>query len=147
MIEPTHIKPNEIKFFSEEYIKFKGIDIPFDFNKSHIKVIGILQEIHGAYYASFGVIGVLGIGYTSIQKYTNVHNDNNNIKNLSLLDIKKGKFEMNSVKKISVGHGLFIGRNERNETVDVLSILGIFLVSIYATLVEINRPIKNDIDK
>ena len=111
-----------------------------------MKVIGIFQEIHGAYYASFAVIGVLGIGYTTIQKYTNVYNNNNNINNLSLLDIKKGKFEMDNGRKISVGLGLFSGRNERNETVDVLSILGVFLVSIYATLVEINLPIKNDND-
>ena len=48
--------------------------------------------------------------------------------------------------KISVGPCLFSGRNERNETVDVLSILGIFLEIIYATHVEIYRPIKNDID-
>ena len=76
MIEPTNIKPKEIKFYSEVYLKFKSIDIPFDFCKSYLKVIGIFQEIHGAYYASFAVIGVLGIGYTSNQKYTNVKNIN-----------------------------------------------------------------------
>ena len=105
-----------------------------------------LKEIHGAYYAVFGVIGVLGIGYIFIQKFTNVYNNNNNINNLSLFDIKKGRFDLNTGKKISVGHGLFSGRNERNETVDVLPILGFFLEIIYATHVEIYRPIKNDID-
>ena len=111
-----------------------------------MKVVSILKEIYGAYYAVFGFIGVLGIGYTFIQNYTNIYKNNNNINNLSLSDIKKGKYELNNGKKISVGHGLFSERNERSETVDVLSILGIFLVSIYATHVEINRPIKNDID-
>ena len=130
MIEPKHIKPKEIMFCFEEYLTFKGLDILFDFYKSFKKVIEILKEIHGAYFA------VLGIGYTFIQKYTNVYNNNNNINNLSLLNIKKGKFELNHGKKISVGHGLFSGRNEKNEKVDVFSILGIFLVSIYATHVE-----------
>ena len=36
MIEPTDIKPKEIMFYFEEYIKFKEIDIPFDF-LNHIR--------------------------------------------------------------------------------------------------------------
>ena len=68
MIEPTHIKPKKTMFYLEEYLKFKGLDIPFDFYKSYRKVIGILKEIHGAHYAVFGVFDVLGIVYTSIPK-------------------------------------------------------------------------------
>ena len=34
----------------------------------------------------------------------------------------------------------------RNEAVDVLSILAISPISIYVTHVEVNRPIKSDID-
>ena len=109
MIKTTHIKPKEIMFCFEKYLKFKGIDVPFDFYKSYRKIIGILKEIHGAFYAVCGVIGVLGIVYTYIQKYTNVYNNNNNnnINNLNLLDMKKGKFELNDGKKVSVGYGLF----------------------------------------
>ena len=59
------------------------------------------------------------------------------------MDIKEGKFELNNGKTLTVGYGLFSGRKE---TIYVLSILAIFLLSIYATHVEINRPIKIDID-
>ena len=34
-------------FYFEEYLKFKGIDILFDFYKSYKKVLGILEELHG----------------------------------------------------------------------------------------------------
>ena len=29
MLEPTHIKPNELIFYLEEYLDFKGINKPF----------------------------------------------------------------------------------------------------------------------
>ena len=93
MIEPTDIKPKEMMFHFEEHLKFKGIDIPFDFYKSYKKVIGILKELHGGYYTIFGTITLLGIVYSFTQRYTNVYNNNKNINNLSLLDIKKSKFE------------------------------------------------------
>ena len=88
MIEPTYIKPNELFFYFEEYLEFKGKDIPLDFYKIYKKLIGILKEIHSGYFAIFGIVTLIGIGYTYIRKYTNVYN-NNNIFKLSLLDIKK----------------------------------------------------------
>ena len=34
MREPAHIKPKKIMIYFEEYLKFKGIDVPFDIYKS-----------------------------------------------------------------------------------------------------------------
>ena len=64
-------------FYFEEYVEFKGIDIPLDFYKVYKKVIGILKEIHRGHYAIFGIVTLLGIGYTYIQKYINFYYDNN----------------------------------------------------------------------
>ena len=142
MIESTYIKPNELMFYFEEYRKFKGIDFTLVLYKIYKKVIGILKEIHSGYYAIFAIVTLLGLGYIDIQKNTNVH-DEKNINNLSLLNVKKGKFVLNIGIPKAISYGLFFGRNE---TVDVLCIFGIFLASIYATHIEINRPIKNDFD-
>ena len=59
------------------------------------------------------------------------------------MDINKGKFEIINWNKISIGYGLFF---KRNETIDILCILAIGLLSISAGHVEINRPNKNEID-
>ena len=55
----------------------------------------------------------------------------------------KNQSELNNGKPVTIGYGLISGRNE---TKYLLSILIIYLVSIYAAHVEINRRIQNDID-
>ena len=55
----------------------------------------------------------------------------------------KNQFELCNGILVTVGYVLFSGRKE---TLDLLFILVIFLVSIYAAHVENNRLIKKDID-
>ena len=38
MFEPSHIKPNELMFYFEESLNFKGINEPFNFSKTYMKV-------------------------------------------------------------------------------------------------------------
>ena len=57
--------------------------------------------------------------------------------------MKKGKFEINNGKPVTVGYGLFSGSTE---TIDLLSILIVFLVSVFAGHIEIYRPTINDIE-
>ena len=49
MMEPTHIKPNEIMFYFEEYLQFKGINKSIDLNKTWKNVKSILAEIQSCY--------------------------------------------------------------------------------------------------
>ena len=79
--------------------------------------------------------------FKDIQRYNNKNNDN--INTIKLMDIHKGKFELGNENKASIGYGLF---TYRNKTIDILCILAIGLVSIYAGSVEINRPNKNETD-
>ena len=64
MLEPTHIKPNEFMFYFEEYLDFKGINKSFNFHKTYTIMRRIFIEINSGYVAIFGVISVLGIGYS-----------------------------------------------------------------------------------
>ena len=59
------------------------------------------------------------------------------------MDINQGNFEFRNGNKVSIGYSLF---TKRNETIDILCILAIGLVSIYAGHVDINCPFKYDID-
>ena len=69
MLEPTHIKPNELMFYFEEYLDFKWINKLFSLCKTYVNIKRILNEIHSRYVAIIGVISVLGIGYSYYQKY------------------------------------------------------------------------------
>ena len=64
MLEPTHIKPNELMFYFEEYLDFRGIKKSFNFYKTYTNIKSIFNEIHSEYVAIFGVICVLGIAYS-----------------------------------------------------------------------------------
>ena len=64
MLEPTHIKPNELMFYFDEYLDFKGINKSFNFYKTYTNINTVFNEIHSGYVAIFVVNSVLGIGYS-----------------------------------------------------------------------------------
>ena len=64
MLEPTHIKTNELMFYFEECLDFKGINKSFNFYKTYTNIKSVFIEIHSGDVAIFGVISVLGIGYS-----------------------------------------------------------------------------------
>ena len=64
MLEPTHIKPNELMFYFEEYLDFKGINKSFNLYKTYTNIKSIFNEIHSGHVSIFGVISVLGNGYS-----------------------------------------------------------------------------------
>ena len=38
MLEPTHIKPNELMFYFEEFLDFKGVNKSFTFYKTYTNI-------------------------------------------------------------------------------------------------------------
>ena len=45
ILEPTHIKPNELMFFFEEYLDFKRINKSFNFYKTYTNIKSVFNEI------------------------------------------------------------------------------------------------------
>ena len=136
MFEPTHIQPNELMFYFEEFLNFKGINKPFNFCKSYTKVKVILTEIHSGYFAIFGVISLFGFAYSYDQKY-GTNNINDNINGIDIMNMDRAKIRLRIGKTLTIGYVIF---NNKNETLDIISILGYCLVSIYATHNVINSP-------
>ena len=95
-LEPTHIKPNEWMLYFEEYLDLKRKNKSFNFYKTHTNIKSIFNEIHSGYVAIFGVISVLGIGYSYYQKCGNNddNNINNNINGIDIMDTDKAKFKL-----------------------------------------------------
>ena len=46
MIEPTHIKHNELMFYFDENLDFKGINKLFSFFKLYKKIKSACSEVH-----------------------------------------------------------------------------------------------------
>ena len=108
MLEPTHIKRNELMVYFEEYLELKGKNKSFNFYRTCTNIKSIFNEIQSGYIAIFGVISVLRIGYSYYQKCGN-NNDNNiniNINGIDIMDIDKAKIELRYGKKMTIGYGL-----------------------------------------
>ena len=136
MLEPTHIKRNQLMFYFEEYLDFKGINKSFNFYKTYTNIKSIFNEIHSGYVAIFGVISVLGIGYNYYQKCgknNDKNNNNNNINGIDIMDIGKAKFKLRN-GEMTIGYGLIDkDKIDFNDPFNIIYILAISLVSIYAT--------------
>ena len=147
MLESTHIKPNELMFFFEEYLDFKGIKKSFNFDKAYTNIKSIFNGIHSGYLAIFDVISVLGIGYSYYQKCgnNNDNNINNNNNGIDIMDIDKAKIKLRNVKKMKIGY-VFIDKDkiDFNDPFNIIYMSAISLVSIYATHKVINSKTKND---
>ena len=89
MIEPSHIKPNELMFYFEEYLEFKGIHKSINLYKIYTNIKSVLSEIHSGYIVLGGAISLFGIGYSYFQSSGN--NKDNNINGIDIMniDIKK----------------------------------------------------------
>ena len=81
MVEPTHMKPNDLMFYFEEYLNFKETNKPFNFYKTYTKVKSICNKIHSGYIAIFGIITIFGFAYSYNQKYGDNNKNTNNDKN------------------------------------------------------------------
>ena len=142
MLEPTYIKPNELMFYFEEYLDFKGINKSFNFYKTYTNIKSIFNEIQSGYVAIFGVISVLGIGYSYYQKCGN--NNDNNINGIDIMEIDKAKIKLRN-GKMTIGYGLIDkDKINLNDPFNIIYMLAISLVSIYATHNVINSRTKND---
>ena len=138
MIEPTHIKPNELMFYFEEYLQSKGINKSFDLNKTWKNVKSILAEIHSGYLAIFGVIGIMGFGYRYLQK--KLKTDNNG---LDITKIDTAKIKLKNGKNISIGYG----SNDKldfNDPTNIVSMLVICIIVIFSGHETINSKTEND---
>ena len=49
MLGPTHIKPNDLMFYFEEYLDFKGLNKSFNFHKTYTNIKSKFNEIHSGY--------------------------------------------------------------------------------------------------
>ena len=138
MIKPTHIKPNELMFYIEEYLQSKGINKSFVLNKTWKNVKSILAEIHSVYLAIFGVIGIMGFGYSYLQKSYN--NDNNG---LDITKIDTAKFNLKNGKNISIGYGTN-NKLDFNDPTNIVCMLVICITVIFAGHETINSKTEND---
>ena len=104
----------------------------------------IFNEIHSGYVAVFSIIGIFGFVYSYYQKYGNKkfnNEKNNNINGIDIMDIDKVYIKLRNGKNMTIGNGLI---DDDNETYNIICILGISLVSVYATYKVINSKTKND---
>ena len=134
-------------FYFEEYLDFKGINKSFNFYKTYTNKKSIFNEIHSGYVAIFGVISVSGIGYSSYHKcgYNNDNNIRNNINGIDIMDIEKAKIKLRNGKKMTIGYGLIDkAKIDFNDPFNIIYMLAISLVSIYATHNVIISKTKND---
>ena len=60
IVLPVDILGDELMFYLEEYLKFRGISKPFGFCKINKKTKGVLNDINSGYYAKFGTVIVIG---------------------------------------------------------------------------------------
>ena len=143
MIEPTHIKPKELMFYFEEFLEFKGIHKSINLYKIYTNIKNVLSEIHSAYYGVFGMIAIVGAGYTYFQKRgTNI---NNNINGIDIIDIDKAKFKLKNGKNMTIGYGLIDKNNsDLNHPFNIVCMLASCLVIIFATHNHINSKSKNE---
>ena len=141
MIEPTQIKPKELMFYFEEYLKFKGIHKSIDLYKIYTNIRNVLSEIHSAYYAVFGMVAIVGVVYIYFQKRGN--NINNTINGIDIMNIDKAKFKLKNGKNMTLGYGLIDKNNyDRNHPFNIVCMLASCPVSIYATHNHINSNSK-----
>ena len=133
MIERTHIKPNELMFYFEEYLQFKGINKSFDLNRTWKNVKSIFAEIHSGYLDIFGVIGIMGFGYSYIQKCYN--ND------LDITKIDMAKIKLKIGKNISIGYGT-INKLDFNDPSNIVCMLVICIIVIFPGHETINSKTK-----
>ena len=136
MLEPTHNKPNELMFYFEEYLDFKGINKSFNFYKTYTNIKSVYNEIHSGSVAMFGAISVLGIAYSYYQKCgnNNDNNINNNINGIDIMDIDKAKIKLRNGTKMTIGYGLIDkDKIDLNDPFNIIYMFAISLVSIYAT--------------
>ena len=89
MMEPTHIKPEELMFYFEEYLDFKGIHKSVNLYKIYTNIKNVLSEIHSGYVVVIGITALVGGVYTYFQKRGN--NINKNINGIHIMDIDKAK--------------------------------------------------------
>ena len=137
MIEPTHIKPKEIKLYFEEYLEFKGIHKSINLYKIYTNIKSVLSEIHSGYIALGGAISLFGIGYSYFQSSGN--NKNNNINGIDIMNIDKAKIKLKNGKNMSIGYGMTDGNKiDLNDPFTIVSALASCLVGIYATHNHIN---------
>ena len=139
MLEPKYIKPNDFFFYFEKHLNFKGINKPFHFSETYMKVKGIFNEIHSGFVAVFGVISILGFAYSYCQKYGSKNNNDD----INDIDRDHAKINLRNGKNLTIGYNVF---NNNNETLDIICILAVILTSIYATHNGINSPAKNYIN-
>ena len=101
MLEPTHVKPNELMFYFEEYLDFERINKSFNFYKTYTNINSIFNEIDSGYVAIFVVISVLGIAYSYYKKggNNNDNNINNNINGIDIMDIDNAKINIEMVRR------------------------------------------------
>ena len=147
MLEPTHIKPNELMFYFEEYLEFKGKNRSFNFYKTYTNLKSIFNEIHKGYVAIFVVISVLGIGYSYYQKCgnNNDYNIKNNINGIDIMDIDEAKIKLRNGKKVTIGYGLIDeDKIDLNDPFNIIYMLAISLESFYAAHNVIHSKTKND---
>ena len=147
MLEPTHIKPNELMFYFEEYLDFEGINKSFNFYETFTNIKSVFNEIHSAYIAIFGVISVLGIGYSYYQKSGNKIDNyiNKNFNGIDIMDIDKAKIKLINGKKMTIGYGLIDkDKIDLNDSFNIIYMLASSLVSIYANHNVNNSKTKNN---
>ena len=65
MIPPVDNIDDELMFFFEDYLKFRGISKSFGFCKIYKKLKGVLNDLNSGYYAVFGTVIVIG-GFFSL---------------------------------------------------------------------------------
>ena len=83
-------------FYFEEYLKFKGIHKSIDLYKIYTYIRNGLSEIHGAYYAVFDMVAIVGAVYTYYQKRGD--NINNDINGIDIMNIDKAKIMLKMVR-------------------------------------------------
>ena len=111
-----------------------------------MNIKSLFNEIHSGYVAIFGVISVLGIGYSYYLKCgnNNDNNINNNINGIDIIDIDKEKIKLRNGTKMTIDYGLIDKYNiDLNDPFNIIHILAISLVSIYASHNDINPKTKN----
>ena len=96
MIEPTYIKPKELMFYFEEYLKFKGIHISINLYKIYTNIKSVLGELHSGYIVLGGAINLFGIRYSYFQSSGN--NKDNNINVIDIMNIDKAKIKKKMVR-------------------------------------------------
>ena len=143
MIEPTHIKPKESRFYFEEYLEFKRIHKSINLYKMYTNIKRVLNEIHSGFIVLGGANSLFGIGYSYSQSSGN--NKDNNINGKNIMNIDKAKIKLKNCKSMSIGY-VMNDKNkiDLNDPFNIICALASCLIAVYATHNHINSKSKNE---